>query len=571
MKQYDGRNRLSNFWTPTQAQPAVAKEDAHDLLLRAGFLRQAHSGIFHLLPLGLRVQNKIEQLIDKHMVSLGASKVALSSLTSEDLWQRSGRLDKGRGSEFFRLQDRKDGRYLLAPTHEEEITSIVGDAVHSYKDLPLRLYQVSRKYRDEARPRQGLLRGREFVMKDLYTFDINEDAARKTYEQVRKSYSAFLDELNLPYLVANADSGSMGGSLSHEYHFASTHGEDTIVQCDSCGYSTNEELYVGKYNAAGEGSNYNKAHSLVTWMGLTKDRRRRVFVYYPRYDPNVMANDDLNLHAVKAIFPDVDLSISDLSAEIAKIPASEAIDLRDCLSVRDPRLEYEPDEPASDYTTIDFLSGTRFVPPHVNGNPITFTKAQTGDTCPQCQDGHLGLHQAIEIGHTFHLGTRYSVPLEANVMDSSGKVTAISMGCHGIGVSRLIGAVASLLADDQGLNWPVAVAPFTAVIVPTQTISFKDMGAVYDRLAHVNAETQNGSHVAVDVALDDRERPLGWKLKDADLVGYPIIIVVGRGWADGQKVEIQCRRLGIKQDVHVDDLADAVELMCLQLTARVIV
>ena len=182
------------------------------------------------------------------MLQLGASKVSLSSLSSEELWQRTGRLDKGRTSELLRLEDRKGGRYLLSPTHEEEITSIIANTVKSYKELPLRLYQVSRKYRDEPRPRQGLLRGREFVMKDLYTFDATEEQARLTYEDVRKAYVAFLEDLQLPYLTARADSGNMGGNLSHEYHFASPQGEDTIISCGNCNYSINEELYIGRYH-----------------------------------------------------------------------------------------------------------------------------------------------------------------------------------------------------------------------------------------------------------------------------------------------------------------------------------
>ena len=254
--QHDDRYRLSNFFIPTQRRPndATGPEYGHDLLVRAGFLRQAYSGIFHLLPLGLRVLSKLENLIDKHMRRLGASKVSLSSLSSEELWQRSGRLDKGRSSELLRLEDRKGAKYLLSPTHEEEITTIIAHTVHSYKDLPLRLYQISRKYRDEPRPRQGLLRGREFLMKDLYTFDATEHAARETYELVREAYVAFLEDLKLPYIVARADSGNMGGTLSHEYHFASSSGEDTIISCDTCNYSINEELYIGRCDES-------KAHS----------------------------------------------------------------------------------------------------------------------------------------------------------------------------------------------------------------------------------------------------------------------------------------------------------------------
>ncbi|OTA24040.1 hypothetical protein BTJ68_13273 [Hortaea werneckii EXF-2000] len=418
---FDGRNRLSNFWSPTQRKPKGDRShqngeiDGHELLLRAGFLRQSASGIFHLLPLGLRVQDKIEKLIDKHMTRLGASKTSLSSLSSEDLWRQSGRLD-GRDSEFFRLQDRKEARFLLSPTHEEEITKIVADAVHSYKDLPLRLYQITRKYRDEARPRQGLLRGREFVMKDLYTFDTTESQARETYEAVRQAYVAFLTDLRLPYLVANADSGNMGGKLSHEYHFASDRGEDIIIGCDTCDYSVNEELFI---------------------------------------------------------------------APLDKAPA----------------------------------------PP-----------------------GKLRLQQATEIGHTFHLGTRYSHPMQLQVLDANNKQVSVSMGCHGIGVSRLIGAIATLLADEEGLGWPMAIAPFEAVLISTPSVDKADVESLYDQV----------HNAAIDMTIDDRDRAIGWKLNDADLVGYPFVVVIGRAWADKQALELQCRRIGIKEEVRAADVVSRI-------------
>ncbi|OTA19527.1 hypothetical protein BTJ68_15332 [Hortaea werneckii EXF-2000] len=452
---FDGRNRLSNFWSPTQRKPKGDRShqdgeiDGHELLLRAGFLRQSASGIFHLLPLGLRVQDKIEKLIDKHMTSLGASKTSLSSLSSEDLWRQSGRLD-GRDSEFFRLQDRKEARLLLSPTHEEEITKIVADAVHSYKDLPLRLYQITRKYRDEARPRQGLLRGREFVMKDLYTFDTTESQARETYEAVRQAYVAFLTDLRLPYLVANADSGNMGGKLSHEYHFASDRGEDTIIGCNQCDYSVNEELFIAPLDKAPSPPVADDAPSMPTKAGfffaVSKDRRKLLWATQP------------------------------------------------------------------------------------------------------AQDGKLKLQQATEIGHTFHLGTRYSQPMQLQVLDANNKQVSVSMGCHGIGVSRLIGAIATLLADKEGLGWPVAIAPFEAVLISTPNVNKADVESLYDQI----------HNAAVDMTIDDRDRAMGWKLNDADLVGYPFVVVMGRAWANKRALELQCRRLGIKEEVQAADVVSRI-------------
>ncbi|KAK7970211.1 prolyl-tRNA synthetase [Apiospora saccharicola] len=236
---------LSRTWLPTGGLAQPDKEDGHSKLVRAGYLRQSHPGVFHMLPLGLRVQEKLEKLIDKHMLSVGASKVSLSSLSSQALWERTNRLD-AYGPELFRLTDRKDAPLILAPTHEEEITSLVSKLVTSYKNLPLRLYQIGRKYRDELRPRQGVLRSREFVMKDLYTFDASVEAALESYAEVRAAYSQLFDELKIPYVVAEASSGDIGGDLSHEYHLHSSMGEDMVISCNSCSYVANEELAVAK-------------------------------------------------------------------------------------------------------------------------------------------------------------------------------------------------------------------------------------------------------------------------------------------------------------------------------------
>ncbi|KAK5675512.1 hypothetical protein LTS10_011956 [Elasticomyces elasticus] len=568
---YDGRNRLSNVWTPTQSKkPAeTGSEDGHDLLVRAGFMRQAHSGIFHLLPLGLRVQEKIERLIDKHMLSLGASKVSLSSLTSEDLWQRSGRLEKGRGSEFFRLEDRKGTKLLLSPTHEEEITTIVATAVHSHKQLPLRLYQVSRKYRDEARPRQGLLRGREFVMKDLYTFDSTEQSARATYEDVRRVYSAFLDELRLPYLVATADSGKMGGNLSHEYHFASQAGEDTIIKCSECDYSVNEEMYAGLARPLGE-------------REIPKDEELKYMVSKDRLTLLMMSCErgrDINVHAVKTIFPNVDTSGEDphrLWQLGHRTTIPEGADCRMMWLVNTHNYADMRDVDISNGTPLNVLTQGqqqqgrqiiwRLQNLALNHIPaldikqlgdLALTKARNGDDCPACKSGKLGLHKAVEIGHTFHLGTRYSEPLDLRVTDAGNTQKLVHMGCHGIGVSRLIGATASLLADQKGLNWPVAIAPYTVVLVAAGKTSVEDVGSVYDTL-------QRSANL--DAVIDDRaDYPTGWKLHDADLIGYPFIVVLGKAWAERGAVELQCRRLSVKEEVRVEDLVVKVAEMSARL------
>lgn len=495
------------------------------------------------------MQNKIEALVDKHMSSLGATKVSLSSISSEELWQRSGRLE-GRDSEFLRLQDRKGAKYLLSPTHEEEITEIVANAVNSYKDLPLRLYQVTRKYRDEARPRQGLLRGREFLMKDLYTFDVTEEEARKTYDQTRKAYSAFLDELNLPYFVANADSGSMGGNLSHEYHLASANGEDNIISCKKCDYSNNEELYSGtlgsheleQFKAASTGRDINSI--LTSTPFLSKDKTTLFNIITPKL------SGSLNTHLLKKFHPTLDTTLESPFKTWAALNHKS---------------------PTRDRTEIQVLDGRIAHLPLSNPTGPTITHANTAltsptetSTCPSClSPSSLQISTAIEIGHTFHLGTRYSLPLNAQVLSANNKLAPISMGCHGIGVSRLLAAAAGLLMDARGLNWPVRIAPFSTVVVAAPKTAADDVARVYDALALTPSSNEHSKVGAatLDVAIDDRDRPLGWKLNDADLIGYPFIVVLGKAWKARGAVEMQCRRLGVKEEVPLENVVERVREM----------
>lgn len=540
------------------------------------------------------------------MLSLGAAKVSLSSISSQELWKQSGRFSKGRESEFFHLKDRRDTEYLLSPTHEEEITTIVKHAVKSYKDLPLRLYQVTRKYRDEARPRQGLLRGREFLMKDLYTFDTTESDARQTYEKVRQAYSAFFDELRLPYLVANADSGNMGGTLSHEYHFASSSGEDNIISCDSCDYSINEELYVARLDPNKPENSIRDGDGYELRFDVTKDRQTLVVTgISSRFGT-------LNPRAIKALVPDIDAGIEnavqawvsaadnhkapkvvfvtdprDIDEHLGKFYENnvgwEYVDgqIEEAVIAHDPEahpishqrmramhslgsdnevqkaLEAQAHDDDDDAANAEAASISRHKcvqaeQSSVTNDDILLTAAQEGDSCPQCRQGKLKIQQAVEIGHTFHLGTRYSEPLQLQVKDSNNKQAYVSMGCHGIGVSRLIGACASLLADKSGLNWPLTIAPFGVVLVTAPTVSASEANELYDKLATY------AMFAGSDVAIDDRDRQIGWKLNDADLVGYPFIVVMGRFWGEKKAVELQCRRLIVKEVVSADDVGQKI-------------
>ncbi|KAI5274239.1 prolyl-tRNA synthetase [Aureobasidium subglaciale] len=545
--------RLSRFWIPTVGAERArdAKDESHELLIRAGYVRQAHAGIFHMLPLGNRVQQKLEDLIDKHMESIGAAKVSLSTISSEELWKKTGRF-VGHGGELFGFHDRKDAKFLLSPTHEEEITSLVASTVQSYKDLPLRLYQIGRKFRDEARPRQGLLRGREFTMKDLYTFDITEQQARQTYEEVRLAYRAFLDELRLPYLVAEADSGNIGGTLSHEYHFVSAKGEDNVISCDSCGYTINDELAITSVEQPELVIIDHKKH-LSRWIGITKDRKNIILAWFPTHTSQPSGDNvknGINPNVIKALVPDIDLSVENPLELWDKANPKQSDGSRpsaQIIEINDERLDSSPQraEIQNQLQPRELLNSEtgRFnsvqfqLRPRKNGKSMQLTRTLTGDPCQKCDDGKVTVDKAIEVGHTFHLGTRYSLPLSATFVDANDTRKTIEMGCHGIGVSRLVGAIASLLSDAKGLNWPAAIAPFQVVVVP---------GKGNEQDAEILAKRLGG---VADVVVDDRVKPMGWKLNDADLVGYPLIVVLGRAWKGEGKVEVQCRRLGIKEEV----------------------
>ncbi|KAL2444059.1 Proline-tRNA ligase [Exophiala dermatitidis] len=578
----DSRQRLSDFWVPTvnvQRQDAVS--DATQLLIRAGYLRQAYAGIFQMLPLGLRVQDKLERLIDKHMRSIKASKVSLSSITSLALWQKSGRWKPG--AEFFTFKDRKDTDWLLAPTHEEEITTLLADLIHSPQQLPVRLYQVTRKYRDEKRPRGGLLRGREFLMKDLYTFDSTPTQAHATYDETRGAYRNFLNELTVPYIEARAESGDMGGNLSHEYHFPNAAGEDIVITCTDCDYARNEEFVSQKAFpprpvegiAARSPTSTPASDSsmLIHQDFVSKDGRKLVRAMAPRVSERT-TNDSsvshvaVNPYAVKAAVDGVVEIDSGLQQPLSHfegvLDTTGANDDADnCPSVYyllDFRVESESvydligqdlERYASKNVKFYIISA-----PQDGSDRINLLKHRAGDPCPQCSSGKLQLHKAIEVGHTFHLGTRYSSKLGLSIRSADGKANVpVEMGCHGIGVSRLIAAVASCLADDRGLNWPRVIAPFEAVILAAKPDSKRIQAAeqLYDQLS-----APGPAAVAADVLLDDRhDQGLGWKLKDADMIGYPVIVVLGKGFDRGM-VEVQCRRLNIKQEVELERVVEYV-------------
>lgn len=442
-------------------------------------------------------------------------------------------------------------------------------------------------------------------MKDLYTFDYSVSEALKTYEAVKIAYKELFDELKIPYLVAAADSGNMGGSLSHEYHFISPKGEDQVVSCSRCDLVYNEELADGKthrffepglsaspgFNTGDSAFEGGPTISTGMWMAISHDSNTIVRAWYPKFS---MKNDatepverHINSHAVKAIATaagiDLDLSVEKPLARWTKHVKSNKSSTQKprVLDLYDSHVRPYQRPPLSDllqevgctasdieYSKLDEFPETC--------NELSLVRVHDGDDCSQCLTGSLTSHSAVELGHTFYLGTRYSEVLNASVSVKSEllestfgfrppkpskesqeeRIVPMQMGCHGIGVSRMISAVANRLADSKGLNWPRAIAPYEVVVVPGKGLE-NVADQVYDNLIADGA--------SLDVILDDRDKGMGWKLGDADMIGYPIIVVVGNGWKKKQTLEVQCRRLGIKEDVSLGGLRTFVQSLLAQL------
>lgn len=472
-------------------------------------------------------------------------------------------------------------------------------------------------------------------MKDLYTFDATTEQALQTYDAVRQAYHAFFNELGLPYLTAEASSGEIGGSLSHEYHFPSNKGEDNLISCSYCNYVANEELAESRLSQAhrspkirDEGvitnqeldtSDYGNAQRYLQtgllglrlegnfdgdiesqasdpskqWFGISQDRSTLVQVLLPREIEVLAATGkryrmtEINPYAIKRMFTDIDLGVEN-PLEVFKAcraVTAEGKSRKEARIFRVVDMRYVLRRPPSMLPNISsVMIGDVDVPIEDKfveaDNLVDLVRIETGDSCPNCDEGSLKNESAVELGHTFHLGTRYSTPLEVTVdVDPSQKdppreITSIpsqpvtrsdrmpvQMGCHGIGVSRLIAAVADTLADSKGLNWPRVMAPFEAIIIPTKG-SEREAPDVYDLLT---ASKGRLSQALIDTILDDRERNFGWKLKDADMIGYPVIVILGRDWKKERKCEVQCRRLNVKESVSADSLQSFVEQLLQQL------
>ncbi|TQV95982.1 prolyl-tRNA synthetase [Cordyceps javanica] len=385
-------------------------------------------------------------------------------------------------------------------------------------------------------------------MKDLYTFDISPEAAIETYQQVQTAYQAIFDEMKVQILVAEASSGDMGGSHSHEYHLADPAGEDTVAHCTSCGYTANDEVAASKAKQH-HAANTTSPSSYGLWRGITKDRNTLINAWYPKEN-----GGHLNLHAIKNLVPGLDTSVHDplllweLAVESPETALVNIIDnrLSQSFEKMHSKLPLLPDQLKDDFIGPQFATSTS-----ANGQGLNLLALAEGDGCPRCESGTLTISCALELGHTFYLGTRYSDPLEALVSlpENPSKPIPIQMGCFGIGVSRIFGAVAENRADNRGLNWPRVIAPFEVAVIPSSAVT-DEILAFFDALVDGRS---------FDAVLDDRKKAFGWKMKDADITGYPVVVILGRAWRERGVCEIQCRSLELKQEVSSSELPQFLE------------
>lgn len=554
--------RYSRAFIPTVKEvPKEATMPSHVLMLRAGYARMVGAGIYELLPLGTRVLHKIEQIIREEMDGAGAQELLMPTFLPGEYFKETGRWELY-GPTLLRIKDRKGGEYHLAPTHEEIVTDLVRREVKSYRQLPLNLYQIQLKYRDEPRPRAGLLRCREFVMKDAYSFDVSEEAALESYAQMRETYHRIFKRLGLEYRVVAADSGAIGGKQSAEFQVLAQTGEDWIVACNACDYAANVEVAQ-----AGRAEVPVTQSALATLEKVETPNTRSIEEVVSFFGGNTTASQTLK-SLLYVAGEEVVLAVVRGDHEINEIGLARHLGVGEVVLASDAavreattteigfvgpigfkgRVIADPDAVA----VSNAIAGAGETPYHYKGvnhgrdfkaEVVSIRQATSGDPCPNC-DGQLELYRGIEGGHIFVLGTHYTDKMNASFLDEQGTSHSIVMGCYGIGVTRLIAAIMEQHHDEQGIRWPVHVAPYQVIVTPIG----KDEEPLAKATEIYDALRADG----VEVLLDDRSERPGVKFKDADLLGIPIRITVGsRGLQQGT-VELKKRTESESQDVPAD-------------------
>ncbi len=555
--------RLSRAFAPTlKESPADAQVVSHVLMVRGGFIRRVAAGIYSFLPLGWRVLKKIEAIVREEMDRAGAQEVLMPAAVPAELWQESGRWDKY-GPELLRFKDRKGADFCIGPTHEEVIVEMVRRDVSSYRQLPQNLYQVQAKFRDEMRPRAGLMRGREFIMKDAYSFDVSEEKATDAYDAMYAAYRRIFTRCGLDFRAVEADTGAIGGSRSHEFQVLADSGEDAIVSCGACDYAANVEQAVARrpaapvHVAADRAQVATPGHKTIDevskFLGVAPGQLIKCLVYMADGKPVaalVRGDRALNEIALRKAVGATAIYLArdhEVVAATGVTPGFVGPIGLTIPVIADVELE----------GSSGMVGGANAADAHVTGvelardaGAITYgaiRMVEPGDGCPRCASGTLRGFRGIEVGHVFFLGTKYSAPMHCNFLAEDGTSKPMVMGCYGIGITRVAAAAIEQNHDTDGIKWPIAIAPFHVAIL---SLSAKDeavRAAAEQLYAELSTMTvtpvaaEPHRQIALDVVLDDRDERPGAKFKDADLIGVPLRIAVGGKSLKENAVELKWR------------------------------
>lgn len=546
--------RVSKLYAPTLREvPAEAEVVSHQLMLRAGFMRKAAGGIYTYLPLAWRVLKKIERIVREEMDAKGSQELLMPIVQPAEIWQESGRWDVY-GAEMFRLQDRHNRCFCLGPTHEEMVTTLIRGDVRSYRQLPLSVYQIQNKYRDERRPRFGLMRGREFIMKDAYSFDRDEAGLDKSYQDMYDAYTNIFTRCGLNFRPVEADSGAIGGSGSHEFMVIADSGEAEIVFCTSCDYAANVEKAELFPLEAQEEAMLTKEEvvtpdcktiaDVCAYLKLPVDHSVKAVAYNSEKGLILcFVRGDHEVNEIKVINTcgviDLEMATEEQLAAAGTVGGymgPVGIDKKKVIVVVDATVMKMHNvccgANKEGYHFINVNPGRDFTPTYV----ADIRLIQEGDPCPHC-GGEVSKARGIEVGQVFKLFTKYSSALKATYLDENGKEQPMVMGCYGVGVSRTMAAAIEQNYDDNGIIWPIEIAPYHVLVVAVNTkdeASAAKAEEIYMQLKKVGLET----------VIDDRNERPGVKFKDADLIGYPLRVVVGPKTLTEGKLEVKIRKTG---------------------------
>ncbi|KPU26541.1 prolyl-tRNA synthetase [Caloranaerobacter sp. TR13] len=563
--------RMSRMYMPTLREvPSEAEIPSHQLLLRAGMIRKLVSGVYSFLPLGYRVMRKIEQIVREEMDASGAQEVLMSAIQPAEIWQESGRWYEF-GPEMFRLKDRHEREFCLGPTHEEYFTDLIRNEIKSYKQLPLNIYQIQTKYRDEKRPRFGLMRSREFLMKDAYSFDKDEEGMKKSYEIMWKAYEKIFTRCGLKFKVVEGDSGAMGGSDSHEFMAMSDVGESQIAYCEKCDYAATDEKAQCIYNLNVDESTElktKKVHTpeiktieqLVDFFNVPADKFVKTLIYKIKDEivaVLVPGNREVNEVKLCNLFGVREHELEMANEEIVKEVTGAEVGFAGPIRISD-KVKLIVDSRVAKMK--NFIVGANETDYHIKN--VNYGRdfegqivedlllVEEGDLCPKCGEP-LKIARGIEVGNIFQLGTKYSESLNATFLDENGKERHFVMGSYGIGVSRTMAAIIEQNHDEKGIIWPLSVAPYHVIItiVSTKKEEQVNLGEkLYKELMDKG----------IEVLLDDRNERPGVKFNDADLIGIPIRITVGRK-ASENIVEFVLRGTGEKIEISSDEVYERIK------------